>query len=941
MWALRLVLAAVLAGSFEAAPRRVNYASKEAGALSLGSSPALKGASALLEKNQDKYAIVPCTAEERWVVIGLSEDIMVKSFSMANFEQYSSMFHEVRLLAATTYPTEKWADLGVYAAEFVRGEQTFEVPGGAWARYLKLEFLSHHGVEYYCTLSEVKVHGETLVENLKTDLDDSLTIDELNQHVADMTADIVGASLQSLEEEAASVAADVAAEAMGLVTEKAEAPPATITETPAAVPADEAPAPAAEVASETTAAAAAAEAEASGDASAGEGAVVDGASADAGMAAAPEVAAREVVAPPPATEESELKPEAVAVEEPAAPEAQEPKATAPGDAAEVVAAVAATEAAAPEAAAAGEAPAAADVEGQEEPPGAEIAAVTTPAVSQPEAKEDTDTEAAEPRGTAPPPPRAPHSAPGLGMYLTTKEAMPMAHRLGYSYVPNNHEVLAEMGNAEAGGYLSEDIIREAAANASRQAPAPTMLNRITGFFTGRRRAAPSKAARAGEADLGAPAEAFGNDSVGVDAKFDAEDFHEAPAKEAEAEGAAAAAAMGIEGGVEGDDDADASAKSSPLENTVKAFVQGATDLVKNAAALLEVRPNKTDADGAAAAVEGGGAAAGDGSTTKVVGPVVQLAGDAPQPAQTLPEPVAKEELSAAADVEKPQAVGGAPLEEAVAEAEKPAAEAEAEKPAAEAPKEAAEAKPKEERDAVEAEKPAAEAPKEASEAKPKEEPEMPHEDTPKEAAEAKPKEEPEKPQEDAPTKAVAKPHPPVGAGKAPPAGGAATPPAPGADAVTALVSCLDNLNLGRFRELTMTRLQAAEASKQAALAEAAAVPTSEYDSIFKKLMNKIKGLEVGNSILDQYLAMAHLCYRDTIVGAVTKLDEQAESSRRQEEALQSLQAEMRELREALHAEKEQADGVLNLLEELLPTRLLTVFLLALLVFLLSASTKEV
>eukprot|EP00968_Pinguiococcus_pyrenoidosus_P026385 scaffold7075_cov274-Pinguiococcus_pyrenoidosus.AAC.7 len=177
-----------------------------------------------------RYAIAPCDAEEKWVEIGLSEDIMLESVSLASYEMYSGAMREIRLLGSTTFPPgpQGWKELAIFEAKQVRGEQRFKVSAGTWARYVKLEFLSFHGSEYYCTLSEIRVFGQTLVENLKTDLDgrfpeirwaralkspfrsarrmlflplphssvaDSLTAEELNQQVADMTADLVGSGM--------------------------------------------------------------------------------------------------------------------------------------------------------------------------------------------------------------------------------------------------------------------------------------------------------------------------------------------------------------------------------------------------------------------------------------------------------------------------------------------------------------------------------------------------------------------------------------------------------------------------------------------------------------------------------------------------------------------------------------------------------------------------
>ena len=57
----------------------LNYAATSSGALVLEKSRNSKGMSNILVNDKDKYAITPCV-DKKWVVIGLSEDIMVKQF---------------------------------------------------------------------------------------------------------------------------------------------------------------------------------------------------------------------------------------------------------------------------------------------------------------------------------------------------------------------------------------------------------------------------------------------------------------------------------------------------------------------------------------------------------------------------------------------------------------------------------------------------------------------------------------------------------------------------------------------------------------------------------------------------------------------------------------------------------------------------------------------
>ena len=134
-----------------------NFASHSAGAVVLDKSPAsAKGYSHLLNDDKDKYGISQCD-EKKWVVIGLSEDILVTSVALANYEKYSSMLREFQLLASTSYPTEQWINLGVYEAQARLGEQTFNVTDSSvHTRYLKIKFNTHYGTEDLCTLSQVR-----------------------------------------------------------------------------------------------------------------------------------------------------------------------------------------------------------------------------------------------------------------------------------------------------------------------------------------------------------------------------------------------------------------------------------------------------------------------------------------------------------------------------------------------------------------------------------------------------------------------------------------------------------------------------------------------------------------------------------------------------------------------------------------------------------------
>ena len=129
-----------------------------------------KGFNNLLDDDKDKYGISPCS-DKKWVVIGLSEDIVVTSVVIANYEKYSSMLNEFQVLAATSFPTEEWMNLGSYNAAPFLGEQTFNVTmATTHTRYLKFRFNTHYDNDALCTLSQLKVHGTTVIASLQQEL---------------------------------------------------------------------------------------------------------------------------------------------------------------------------------------------------------------------------------------------------------------------------------------------------------------------------------------------------------------------------------------------------------------------------------------------------------------------------------------------------------------------------------------------------------------------------------------------------------------------------------------------------------------------------------------------------------------------------------------------------------------------------------------------------
>lgn len=141
----------------------VDYASKSAGALILEKSSSWNGISNVLNGDKDKYAIIPCEEPQKSVVIGLSEDILVKQIVLSNYERYSSHIGTFQVMGSPQ-TMGNWVDLGTYTSPPGNGKHAFDLHEPSWARYLKFRFVSHYGDEHYCTVSQISVHGSTMLQ---------------------------------------------------------------------------------------------------------------------------------------------------------------------------------------------------------------------------------------------------------------------------------------------------------------------------------------------------------------------------------------------------------------------------------------------------------------------------------------------------------------------------------------------------------------------------------------------------------------------------------------------------------------------------------------------------------------------------------------------------------------------------------------------------------
>ncbi|KAK1756241.1 UNC-like C-terminal-domain-containing protein [Echria macrotheca] len=149
---------------------RFSYSSFDAGATILKTSPGAKNANSILVENKDSYMLLECRSKNKFVIVELSDDILVDTVVLANFEFFSSMIRKFRVSVSDRYPpkADKWVDLGTFEARNSRDIQPFLVEHPQiYTKYVRIEFLSHYGNEYYCPVSLLRVHGTRMLDSWK------------------------------------------------------------------------------------------------------------------------------------------------------------------------------------------------------------------------------------------------------------------------------------------------------------------------------------------------------------------------------------------------------------------------------------------------------------------------------------------------------------------------------------------------------------------------------------------------------------------------------------------------------------------------------------------------------------------------------------------------------------------------------------------------------
>ncbi|KAI6778242.1 uncharacterized protein J7T54_004873 [Emericellopsis cladophorae] len=149
---------------------RFSYSSFDAGATVLKTGRSTRNAKAILIENKDTYMLLECGVDNKFVIVELSDDILIDTIVIANFEFFSSMIRRFRVSVSDRYPVkiERWRTVGEFEARNSRDIQAFLVEHPQiWAKYVRIEFISHYGNEYYCPVSLLRIHGSRMLDSWK------------------------------------------------------------------------------------------------------------------------------------------------------------------------------------------------------------------------------------------------------------------------------------------------------------------------------------------------------------------------------------------------------------------------------------------------------------------------------------------------------------------------------------------------------------------------------------------------------------------------------------------------------------------------------------------------------------------------------------------------------------------------------------------------------
>ncbi|KAF2446648.1 hypothetical protein P171DRAFT_453954 [Karstenula rhodostoma CBS 690.94] len=183
---------------------RFNYASFDCAATVLKVNPKAKSTSSILVENKDSYMLTECSAENKFIIVELCEDILVDTIVLANYEFFSSMFRHFRISVSDRYPVklDRWRVLGTFEARNSREIQPFLITEPQiWARYLRIELLTHYGNEFYCPMSLLRVHGTTMMEQYRREEEEARGDDDFAEPIDEVAEEPVQTAVVPVDDE--------------------------------------------------------------------------------------------------------------------------------------------------------------------------------------------------------------------------------------------------------------------------------------------------------------------------------------------------------------------------------------------------------------------------------------------------------------------------------------------------------------------------------------------------------------------------------------------------------------------------------------------------------------------------------------------------------------------------------------------------------------------
>lgn len=150
-----------------------NYADASCGAKVLKTNKNAKAKNNILKKDKNSYLMNECSYSEKFIEIELCDTIWVTSVVMGNLELYSSNFKEIKISVSKNYPPnpeDGWNEISTYTSNNWKQLQRFNTDLGKsikkqFVKYLRVDLKSHYGNEFYCPITQVIVHGVTMLED--------------------------------------------------------------------------------------------------------------------------------------------------------------------------------------------------------------------------------------------------------------------------------------------------------------------------------------------------------------------------------------------------------------------------------------------------------------------------------------------------------------------------------------------------------------------------------------------------------------------------------------------------------------------------------------------------------------------------------------------------------------------------------------------------------